>query len=178
MPRETSQRWNSGPASLPRDEAASVRLVSLAPDHLEVSGVKLAQFCDGISRRLDRDVVDKTGISGVFDIRIEGSPKELFSQLTSTRRSAKLSFRVCPRAGPGVGAVRIEVAAGQGSRGVFGGRSHREAFGELTQNEANLLQGWFVIAEKETNGHNGVMSIRLAFAALPPLCTERLCLSV
>ena len=114
MPRETSQRWNSGPASLPRDEAASVRLVSLAPDHLEVSGVKLAQFCDGISRRLDRDVVDKTGISGVFDIRIEGSPKELFSQLTSTRRSAKLRSEFAPAPGPALAQFGLKLQPAKG----------------------------------------------------------------
>jgi uncharacterized protein (TIGR03435 family) len=34
-------------------------------------GTTLANFCQQISLILDRDVIDKTGIAGVFDIRVE-----------------------------------------------------------------------------------------------------------
>jgi uncharacterized protein (TIGR03435 family) len=41
-------------------------------------GATMVDLCRGLSQLLDREVVDKTGISGVFDIRLELSRADLF----------------------------------------------------------------------------------------------------
>jgi uncharacterized protein (TIGR03435 family) len=39
-------------------------------------GTTLANFCGQLSLVLDRDVIDKTGIAGVFDIHVEAPPAD------------------------------------------------------------------------------------------------------
>jgi uncharacterized protein (TIGR03435 family) len=39
-------------------------------------GTTLANFCAQISLLLDRDVIDKTGIAGAFDIHVETPPPD------------------------------------------------------------------------------------------------------
>jgi uncharacterized protein (TIGR03435 family) len=39
-------------------------------------GTTLANFCAQLSIVMDRDVVDKTGIAGVFDIHVESPPAD------------------------------------------------------------------------------------------------------
>jgi uncharacterized protein (TIGR03435 family) len=41
-------------------------------------GATMADLCRGLSRLLDREVIDKTGIAGVFDIGLELSTSDLF----------------------------------------------------------------------------------------------------
>ena len=41
-------------------------------------GATMADLSRGLSRPLDRDVIDRTGITGVFDIQLELSPADLF----------------------------------------------------------------------------------------------------
>ena len=41
-----------------------------------MSGVTLAYFCYLLSLSMDRDVIDRTGIAGTFDIHLDLSPAE------------------------------------------------------------------------------------------------------
>jgi bla regulator protein blaR1 len=43
-------------------------------DEFDVRGVTLAELSVSLSRRLDRDIIDKTGIAGKFDIRVALTP--------------------------------------------------------------------------------------------------------
>jgi uncharacterized protein (TIGR03435 family) len=38
----------------------------------------MVDLCRGLSRLLDREVIDKTGVTGMFDIRLELSAADLF----------------------------------------------------------------------------------------------------
>jgi uncharacterized protein (TIGR03435 family) len=49
-------------------------LSRITPDAYEIRGVTIAQFAVDLSRRLDRDIIDKTGIVGKFDIRVALTP--------------------------------------------------------------------------------------------------------
>ena len=40
-------------------------------------GTTLANLCQQLSAVLDRDVIDRTGIEGAFDIHFQGPPAEL-----------------------------------------------------------------------------------------------------
>jgi len=46
-------------------------------------GATMAQLCSGLSGWLDRDVVDKTGIPGVFDIHLTGAQRVYLPDLSS-----------------------------------------------------------------------------------------------
>src|ERR1017187_6971903 len=73
-------------AYVPRDTPRAQRLPGLlscgvfAPsstnDGSYVYGTTVAEFCVLLSFILDRDVIDKTGIAGVFDIHIEAPPTD------------------------------------------------------------------------------------------------------
>jgi uncharacterized protein (TIGR03435 family) len=43
----------------------------------DVPGATMADLCRGLTAFVDRDIVDKTGIAGVFDIRLELTPGDL-----------------------------------------------------------------------------------------------------
>jgi len=49
-------------------------LSRITTDAYEIRGVTMAQFSVDLSRRLDRDILDKTGIAGKFDIRVALTP--------------------------------------------------------------------------------------------------------
>jgi uncharacterized protein (TIGR03435 family) len=49
---------------------------SAAKDGIYMYGTTLANFCAQLSIVMDRDVVDKTGIAGVFDIHVESPPAD------------------------------------------------------------------------------------------------------
>jgi len=40
----------------------------------DVAGVTVAEFCLPLSGRLDRNVIDRTGITGTFDVHLELAP--------------------------------------------------------------------------------------------------------
>ncbi len=59
--------------------ACGVLLRSLNPAvPTALYGATMTDLCRGLSRLLDREVVDKTGIPGLFDIRLELSRADLF----------------------------------------------------------------------------------------------------
>ena len=77
---------------------------------LEVYGVTMADLCSQLSVWLDHDVVDKTGLSGVFDIHLDLSAGELTGGGSGTSAEAsgplaqalrKLGLRLEPGKGPG-----------------------------------------------------------------------------
>ncbi len=43
-------------------------------------GATMADLCHGLSIMLDRDAIDKTGLMGAFDIRLETSPADLYPE--------------------------------------------------------------------------------------------------
>ncbi len=49
-------------------------LSRITPDAYDIRGVMMAQLSVDLSRRLDRDIIDKTGIAGKFDIRVALTP--------------------------------------------------------------------------------------------------------
>jgi uncharacterized protein (TIGR03435 family) len=53
------------------------RFMSPVKNGLDVRGVTMADFCTAMSLRLDRRVIDITGIEGVFDIHLDVSPADL-----------------------------------------------------------------------------------------------------
>jgi uncharacterized protein (TIGR03435 family) len=53
--------------------------VRMSPDreHLEMSGVTMGDFCNQFSAMLDREVLDKTGLTGAFDLKLTLSAEDL-----------------------------------------------------------------------------------------------------
>jgi uncharacterized protein (TIGR03435 family) len=47
------------------------------PDAIEIHSTTIANLAEQLSVLLDRDVIDKTGIAGLFDIKVEVTPDEL-----------------------------------------------------------------------------------------------------
>jgi uncharacterized protein (TIGR03435 family) len=74
-----AQPGNCNPMDLDRPQAAPppgqpfpvmCKMGRITDQAYEVRGVTMADFAVDLSRRLDRDVIDRTGIAGVFDIRV------------------------------------------------------------------------------------------------------------
>jgi uncharacterized protein (TIGR03435 family) len=62
------------------------KLGRITDDAYDVRGVTMADFSVDLSRRVDRDVIDKTGIPGVFDIRValtSGLARQLLAGLVA-----------------------------------------------------------------------------------------------
>lgn len=68
-------------------------------DALEVRGVTIADLCSQFSVWLDRDVIDKTGITGVFDFRLEVAPAAIAAGLPAALN--RLGLKLEPTQGPG-----------------------------------------------------------------------------
>ncbi len=50
------------------------KMARITSDGFDVRGVTLPEFCLSLSGRLDRDVIDKTGIAGTFDFHVALAP--------------------------------------------------------------------------------------------------------
>ncbi len=61
----------------PSQELCGTYRPSAKNDGIEVHGVAIADLCDQFSAWLDRDVIDKTGIMGVFDVHLELTPSDI-----------------------------------------------------------------------------------------------------
>jgi uncharacterized protein (TIGR03435 family) len=48
-----------------------------AGDGFDVPGVTMAELCLRLSAYVDRDIVDKTGITGAFDIHLDMRPADI-----------------------------------------------------------------------------------------------------
>jgi uncharacterized protein (TIGR03435 family) len=54
------------------------------PGKIAGYGVSMAELADQLSRMLDRPVIDKTGLGGSFDLKLEYSPVQVQSNASST----------------------------------------------------------------------------------------------
>ena len=102
----------------------------------DLYGATMANFCTQLGIRLDRDVIDKTGITGMFDIHLEVSPRRpdaaIFGGRSGGARRA-IDARGRDRRDRSVDFHRdttttwAETRIGQGSRRRPCDRSHRAA---------------------------------------------------
>lgn len=50
-------------------------------EFMETAGVTMSEFANQLGAFLDREVIDKTGIDGSFDVRIDGAIQDLFPRV-------------------------------------------------------------------------------------------------
>jgi uncharacterized protein (TIGR03435 family) len=55
----------------------------------DMYGATIADLCTQLAIRLDRDVIDKTGLAGMFDIHLEASRGDLFPRFVAGRSTGK-----------------------------------------------------------------------------------------
>jgi uncharacterized protein (TIGR03435 family) len=79
FPRDTIRLSDRPPGLLP----CGVFAPSAAKDGVNMYGTTLANLCTQLSVVLDRDVIDKTGIAGVFDIHIDAPPADPVAEVPS-----------------------------------------------------------------------------------------------
>lgn len=70
-------------------------------EYFEILGATMADVARQLSAFLDREVIDKTGIEGKFDFRVNGSVEELFPRMRPPVEDPSVPV---PRddAGPGI----------------------------------------------------------------------------
>jgi uncharacterized protein (TIGR03435 family) len=96
-----------------------------------VYGATMKRLGEQLRFRADRDVVDKTGIAGTFDLDLGSSPRSCIAN--SGRGLSRLAEPERPCIGFLRGCLieaRLETRAGQGFHHPRGCRSYGEAFGE------------------------------------------------
>jgi uncharacterized protein (TIGR03435 family) len=82
---------------------------SPAKDGVYLYSSTLAYFCGQLSSLLDRDVVDKTGIAGVFDIHVEAPPADPSAADSADGALGAAIFDAIQKVG-----LKLEPAKGQG----------------------------------------------------------------
>jgi uncharacterized protein (TIGR03435 family) len=66
----------SPPLSMPQRGAPAPRgMMKMGRGSLETNGVPISNFIMGLSQQLGRPVIDKTGLKGFYDIKLQWSPE-------------------------------------------------------------------------------------------------------
>jgi len=120
IPRDAAQ---SARKPSPQDRSAATMPCGLfAPSRrggVDVNGASMAQLCTDLSAVLDRDVVDITGIAGLFDIHLDVSreqpatpgppdPAQMFGELKAAVEKLGLKFEATTATGKFLVIDRIE----------------------------------------------------------------------
>ena len=109
------------------------------PGHLSGQKVGYAQLVDSLSRFTGRVVLDKTNLTGKYDINLDYTPEQgqfqgaarRCSAARSASAAADRSQRTVPVHGP-PGTARLEIGIAKGPGGNAGHRSRGAALGKLT----------------------------------------------
>ncbi len=49
-------------------------MMGMGPGRIEANGMPIANFIQGLSQQLGRPVIDKTGLKGFYDIKLQWTP--------------------------------------------------------------------------------------------------------
>jgi len=100
-----------------------IRSLNPAPARAALSGATIADLCRGLSRLMDRDVIDETGIAGLFDFRLEISVADLFPHTGVASSDPDASASAADPSGLSIfGAVQklgLKLERGSGSEDTF-----------------------------------------------------------
>ncbi|MGA8593910.1 MAG: TIGR03435 family protein [Bryobacteraceae bacterium] len=66
----------NGPKLKPSEQKKHAPMMGIGRGRLEGQGVKLSFLADALSHQLDRTVLDKTGLTGNYDIKLEYTPDQ------------------------------------------------------------------------------------------------------
>jgi uncharacterized protein (TIGR03435 family) len=87
-----NRRAETGPAKIPVCGAPKIS----SPGTLEIYGATIANLCAQLGLILDREVVDKTELTGKFDIRLDVAPGDLMPRFVAGREIASDDTDVGP----------------------------------------------------------------------------------
>jgi uncharacterized protein (TIGR03435 family) len=65
-----------GPPPMPKQGQPTPRgMMGMGPGRIEANGVPIANFIQGLSQQLGRPVIDKTGLKGLYNIKLQWTPE-------------------------------------------------------------------------------------------------------